>query len=919
MKSFATTRTDAVWTVVPTALAVVVQCRKRCRLDAMRPMDRHMMAIRNLFATRVLALLMLLWGGVPIISAVGHAQLDESEPLFFEQHVRPILKAHCFHCHGEDHELRGELDVRLVRLMVQGGASGQAIAPGNAAESLLWQRIEADEMPEGTKKLTVDQKRTIREWIDRGAGTLRPEPEDVEQARFTPEELSHWSFQPVTRPAIPVSSYHEHDTPIDHFIRARLGEESLDLSPAADRRTLIRRLMFDLHGLPPTRGEVERFVHDHAPNAYARLVDRLLASPQYGVRWGRHWLDVAGYAETNGDQATDGERPHIWRYRDYVVDAFNDNKPIDQFLIEQLAGDELIEVPVDIHNSLHDQYLTATGFLRLAPDVTRTSNTLVNRNMAVADAIQVISSSLLGLTVGCAQCHDHKYDPVGIDDYYAFRSVFDPVFPLDQWRLPGAQEVDFTMPHVVAAEAEIEERAKALEDDIRRRREAHGQKIQDLKLADVPEADREATREAVLTSPSDRTDEQTRLLKTYPMVKPVSTIAGGLLVEYDSDAYRRFEKENEQVAAIRSTKPSRHIVRVNREDPGVVPTSHLFFRGNPESPGDEVEPSEIMVLRQHRTVEISDNDERLGTTGRRLAYARQLTDGRHPLVARVFVNRVWLHHFGRGIVATPGDFGIAGAPPSHPELLDWLAVDFVEHGWDLKRLHRMIVMSRTYRQSSRRRAEHDQIDPDNELFARANVRRLSSEAIRDAILHVSSQLSLELGGPSLPVVEAPDGKIVIGRAQIRDGLKTGVQDAGRSAPRRSLYVQVRRGQPLNMLATFDQPEMTPNCEERRMSTVATQALWFLNDDEIVRQADELARLLQRSSRSVDVQLHELFLRLFAADPTEAEVSQCRDYLARQVENFDTGDGRRPEIDSSHAALASLCQVLLGSNRFLYVE
>lgn len=855
---------------------------------------------------------------VTVLLAVGIAssQLACAEELSFEKDVRPILKAQCFHCHGEDRELHGGLDVRLVRLMTAGGDSGHAIVPGDADASLLWQKIADDEMPEGNKKLSAEQKATIREWILGGAKTLRPEPEDARDARFTEEELAHWAYQPIANPAIPHPQGYDLRTPIDNFIAARLSAHNLPFSPLADRATLIRRLSFTLLGLPPEPEEVERFVNDPAPDAYQRLVDRWLASPQFGVRWGRHWLDVAGFAESNGMQDTDGDRPHAWRYRDYVIDAFNSSKPIDQFFVEQLAGDELIDGEIEIHDPLHLERLTATGFLRLGPDQTKSSNTLNDRNNAVADALKVISSSMLGVTVGCAQCHDHKYDPIGIDDYYRFRAVFDPVFPLKNWRTPGSQLVDFTEQEVIAAEAEIEARAKKLEDDIKRRRNEHGQKIQELKLADVPEDDRAATREAVLTEPGKHTEKQKDLLLAYPMVKPVSTIAGGLLIEYDMPAHRRFEKEMEAVAAIRATKPARRVVMVTREEPKVIPVSHVLFRGNPESPGEVVSPGEVMVFRRDRDIEIPTDNQALSTTGRRLAYAEQLTNGTHPLVARVFVNRIWQHHFGRGLVATPSDFGISGETPTHPQLLDWLATDFMEHGWDQKRLHRLILLSRTFQQTARRTDELNEIDPENRLYARANLRRLEGEAIRDAILCVIGELSHELGGPSLPVVEAPDGKVVIGQAKIRDGLKTGVSGAQQMGSRRSVYVQIKRRLPLNMLATFDQPEMNPNCDLRNHSTVATQSLWFLNDEQIVRQSNALtARVLRIPDRKT--QLQELFLRLFAQSPTPDEYDQAISYLNRQTEHFTATEN--DEASASRRALASLCQALLASNRFLYVD
>ena len=825
-----------------------------------------------------------------------HVAAAGDRQLVFETDVRPILKASCFHCHGEDEVKKGELDVRLVRLMVEGGKSGAALAPGDLGGSLLWQKISADEMPKGEKKLSVESKALIREWIAQGAKTARPEPEKVEDARFTLEELGHWAFQPVGTHPPPETEAN----PIDAFVGERLEEAGLGFAQPADRRTLIRRLTFDLTGLPPTPAEAGAFVNDTSPEAYARVVDRLLASPQFGVRWARHWLDTAGFAESDGIALDARKREHAWRYRDYVIDAFNRNQPIDQFIIEQLAGDELVEGERDINNPRHLELLAATGFLRMAPDATQKSNTLSDRNAVVAAAMQVVSTSLLGVTVGCAQCHDHKYDPIGIDDYYSFRAIFDPAFPLQNWQQPGSRLIDMTTAEVNAERDRIEAEAKKVTDEIEARRRAHCAEIQKKKLADVPEGDREATRAAVLAKPNERDEKQKALLDLYPMVKPVDFIIG-LLVEYDGAAFRKFEEEKKQAAAIRAKKPPLRLVMATTEPAGQLPVSRVFFRGNPESPREAVAPAELMVLRRHRPeVTLPSNTPDRKTTGRRLAYARQLTDGTHPLTARVFVNRVWMHHFGRGLVATPGDFGIAGEKPSHPELLDWLASDFVEHGWDQKRLHRMILLSNTYRQSSQRRPELDGLDPENSLLGRANLRRLEAEAIRDAVLLVTGKLNATLGGPPSPVTENSEGKAVIGG----------------DVNRRSAFVEVQRRLPLNMLATFDQPEMTPNCDRRRNTTVATQALWFLNDQEIIAHSEALASSLIAESGEIPARLTQLFLRLFAHNPTAAELQTCETFLAEQREQFAKQD---PKADAAHRALASLCQVLLASNRFLYID
>ena len=855
---------------------------------------------------------LLVW----IAVLLARVEASESAPTF-EADVRPILKVACWHCHGEDGEREGGLDVRLVRLMQSGGDSGAAIVPGDLDSSLLWEMIESDEMPKGDKKLSQEEKATIRLWIEQGAKTARPEPANVEEARFTLEELDHWAFQAVAAPPIPSLPKVELNNPIDAFIAERLANKGLSFSEAADRATLIRRLSFDLRGLPPSPEELETFVTDPRPDAYDHLVDQLLASPQFGVRWGRHWLDVAGYAESDGGVDSDPKRAHAWRYRDYVIDAFNGNKPIDAFLREQLAGDELIDEALDPYNPRQLELLTATGFMRMAPDPTQTSNTLADRNMAAAEAVQVISSTMLGLSVGCAQCHDHKYDPIGIDDYYRFRAVFDPVFPLKNWQQPRARLVDMSTREIKAEADRIEAKAKILEDDLNQRRQALGKKIQELKLTDVPERVREETRAAVLSPSNKRSDEQKALLDLYPMVKPVGHILG-LLVEYDSTSYRKFEKEQQKIAGIRATKPPLTKVMVATERPGIVPTSQVFFRGNPESPKQEVTPSELMVLtRANRDVRLPINDEQHITTGRRLAYASHLTDGNHPLTARVFVNRLWLHHMGRGLVGTPNDFGLAGDRPSHPKLLDWLAADFVAHDWDQKRLHRLILRSRTYQQQSRRRPELDAVDPENQLLGRANLRRLEAEAIRDAILSVTDNMNDRLRGPSTPVTQNGEGKVVIGVQKIRDGIPVGADENHPDAFRRSAFIEVQRSLPLNMLSTFDLPTMTPNCDLRRSTTVATQALWFMNDSLMVGRGSDLATHLQSQYRTIDHQIEALFVRLFTRPPTNHETQTCKAFLEEQEHLRDTDGKNEPDI--AQQALATLCQTLMASNRFLYLD
>ncbi|MBM3824833.1 MAG: DUF1553 domain-containing protein [Verrucomicrobia bacterium] len=882
-------------------------------------------------SSRGFSLLVLCCLAAAGVGGVVRAETELSS-VRFEEHIRPLFKAMCFHCHGEEKEKKGDLDLRLVRLMKAGGKSGSVLTPGDAHGSLLWRKINSDKMPEGPKKLTPQQKTLVRQWIEQGALTTDPEPADVADARFSAMELKHWAFQPVIRPQVPQVEGYALATPVDAFIARRLADRALPFSPTADRATLIRRVTFDLTGLPPTPEAVQAFKQDEAPNAYERLVDRILASPQFGVRWGRHWLDTAGFAESEGGVESDPKRPHAWRFRDYVIDSFNANKPIDAFFREQLAGDELAPPnPPDPGNARQIELLTASGFVRMAPDPTQANDTLDNRNAAAADSIKVVSTAMLGLTVGCAQCHDHKYDPITIDDYYAFRAIFDPLFPLkgNDWRRPSERLIDVTPADLRAKAERIEAEAKVVEDEINARKLVLGREILAKKLADVPEKRRDEVRLANEAAEKDRNEQQRKLLEDFPMVKSPQFIAG-FLVEYDNAAHRKFEKESEKVAAIRATKPPKHLLMVADEKPGIEPVSAVLFRGDPASPGEKVAPSELAVLRRRPPLaSVPSKDPNRPTTGRRLAYAQHLTSGTHPLTARAFVNRVWLHHFGRGLVATPNDFGLNGDRPSHPELLDWLADEFVRHGWDQKRLHRLILLSTAYQQQSRRTPRLDAIDPQNELVGRMNVRRMEAEAIRDAVLAVSEKLNPTLGGPSVPVTVNGEGKAVLGEQKFRDGLVTGVQDANNAnAFRRSIFVEVQRSLPLNMLLTFDQPEMNPNCDLRRHSTVTTQSLWFLNDEFLVQAADDLARFILDSGADRESQLRSLYQRLFASKPSLQELGSLIDFLDQQSDYYrlnpdpefekrvgPDGKGKAPAL----RALSALCQTLLASNRFLYID
>jgi mono/diheme cytochrome c family protein len=844
--------------------------------------------------TRALALLTL------FIAVPVRAQ----EPVTFEKHVRPLLKAHCFECHGEGAKLKGDLDLRLRRTMIAGGTTGPALQPGKP-DALLLKRVRSQEMPPGKRKLTKDEIALLERWIAGGAAITRDEPKELPVGfSLSPLDLGHWSFQPITRPAVP----HVRGTvrnPIDAFLLAKLEAKGLGFGPEADRRTLIRRASFDLLGLPPTPAEVQAFLSDTSNAAYENLVDRLLASPHYGERWGRHWLDVAGYADSEGFSGEDPVRATAYRYRDYVIRSFNADRPWDEFIVEQLAGDELIRPPYETLPPAELDKLIATGFLRMAPDGTATPGvdlkTASNQN--IADTIQIVSTSLLGLTVHCAQCHNHRYDPIPQADYYHLRAVFEPALDWKAWRTPAGREVPLFKEEARKQASAIEEEAKKIDAERQVKLTGYIAATFDKQVGKLPEGLRDQARQMHATPAPKRTPEQNKLLMDYPFLN----VNDGSLYLYDGKAAADLKTFADKAAKLRATKPVPEFVRALTEVPGTVPVTHRFDRGDFEAPKEAVGPASLLVLDRFGLRDLAAKEPALPSTGRRLAFARGLVGGKHPLTARALVNRFWMHHFGKGIVGTPGDFGVLGERPSHPELLDWLASDFMAGGWRLKRLHRLIMTSTAYRQLSQRRPEL-QDDPDNRLLGRMSLRRLEAEIIRDAQLAVSGALNRKRFGSPVPVTHDEVGQVVIGK-DIRnpgDGTPMGkVAGLGGEEYRRSVYVQVRRSLPLAMLETFDAAVATPNCEARSFSTVATQALLLMNGKQVLEQAQFFAQRVRAEAGAEAKDQVALAWRLaYAAEPTAEELAAATAYLARQP--------------AAHA-LANFCQALLGSNRFLYLD
>ncbi len=869
----------------------------------------------------------LLWNlNAHALESANTANRTTSRPVF-ERDIRPILKEHCFHCHGEGEKLKGGVDLRLRRLMLTNSESGVILQPGQPHKSVLLDMVQSGKMPKGERKLTPQQIDVLERWIAAGAPTLRAEPETVPRFFISEEERAFWAFQPVHHPPPPpVKDPSRVRTPIDTFLLVRLETNGLTFAPTAAKPTLLRRVTFDLTGLPPTPDELTAFLNDNSDDAYEKVVDRLLGSERYGERWARHWLDVAGYADSNGGSEADSERGWAWRYRDYVIRSFNADKPVDQFIIEQLAGDELIQPPYANLPGDDLDKLIATGFLRMAPDPTADGppDPDLAKNQVIADTIQIVSSSLLGLTVQCAQCHDHRYDPIPQSDYYRLRAVLEPAFDWKRWKTPDQRLVSLMPTEDRELARCIEQAARAIDTEAQARHDELIEKFVQQQLELVPKEMREPVMAARRTPAKDRTEAHKKLLREFPTFQDHI-----ILGEVNRDGANQVEAIRQRAADERARKPADPMVHCLVEEPSRNTETFLFARGNYEQPREAVSPGGLTVLAASAGNDIARTNATLRTTGRRLAFAKSLTCGSHPLTARVLVNRIWHHCFGAGLVTTLGDFGQLGSRPTHPELLDWLAGEFVARGWKLKVLHRLLVTSEAYRQSSANPGAQA-VDPDNRLLGRMALRRLDSEAVRDSLLAVAGRLNNRMYGPPIPVAVNPQGQVVVG-SQIRDvnGFAAGVGALGENEARRSVYVQVRRSLRLGLLETFDTAALAPNCEARAVSTVAPQSLMLMNDQFVIDRASDLAdRLRREKPGDVRAQLNLLWLLTYAARPSSDELQRTLVYLAEEAETIratlsSVKDGKEggatPARDSSQLALASLCQAVLGSNRFLYLE
>ncbi|MEQ1838928.1 MAG: PSD1 and planctomycete cytochrome C domain-containing protein [Verrucomicrobiales bacterium] len=881
-----------------------------------------------------------------LISIAFPATVFCVEAPVFEKDVRPILKTHCFHCHGEAGETKGGLDVRLQRFLLKGGKSGAVIIPGKPGESHLLEMLTSGEMPKEKSKLADAEIAMIERWILAGAPTLRPEPDALgAEPLFTEEERNWWSLQPIQKSKVPAKTNPRERNPIDAFVQSGLVKNGLTFSDEADAATLIRRMSFDLTGLPPTPEAVDAFVTRAAVDreaAYLELVETLLSSTAYGERWGRHWLDVAGYADSDGFVEQDTERKHAWKYRDYVIAALNADKPFDEFVREQIAGDEIAaklglnaNSPSDQEKKRYAELLIATGFLRMAPDGTATQNDLLARNASITDTMKIVSNAFYGMTIQCAECHDHRYDPITQADFYELRAVFEPGFNPKSWRTPAGRLVSLQTKEDKATAAAIEIEAKKIDDARLVKQAEFIEEVLGKELEKREAPIRADLRKAFETVVKDRTPEQIALLKQHPSIQ---SLGAGSLYLYDSTYKTKhadtLKKMTDEAAVVRATKPKEEFAQAFTElpfKPEMIPATHLFFRGNPESPKEVVKPSDLSVLSSWRKTDLPEKVTTLSTTGRRLALAETLTDGGHPLLARVMVNRVWMHHFGSGLVKTVADFGHLGEKPSHPELLDWLAANFMEKGWSLKELHRLILTSHTWRQQSLRDEKRDLIDPDNRLLSRQNKRRLEAETLRDSILAVTGKLNPRVAGEPVPVMLTEEGQVVIGI----DTMDTAGRQTGKFIPlkgeefRRSIYVQIRRSRPLEMFAAFDAPDMTTaNCELRPVTTVSPQSLLLMNNLGMREFAQYFGERLAKEGADTATQIDRAWKLAYGRAPRPEEREAAMNFVTLQTAHYivspaklekAAGPAETGEAPARLLGLAALGHALMSANEFLYLD
>ena len=818
----------------------------------------------------------------PAPAATGFSQVQID---FFERQVRPVLEANCFKCHGGQKKIKGGLRLTSRSGVLGGGDSGPAVSLDNPAASLLLEAIRYEnpdyKMPPGGKLPQADID-TLARWIRTGLpwtpADQEPEPEPTPQLEPPVDEFarSFWSFQRLQRPPLPqVGCGDPVRNAIDTFILARWKRAGLEPSPPASRGTLLRRAYYDLIGLPPSPQQVDTFVADRSDNAFEKVVDRLLASRHYGEKWARHWLDLVRYAETNSYER-DGAKPHVWRYRDYVIRSLNEDKPYDQFVREQLAGDEMDQVTPDS--------IIATGYYRLGVWQDEPVDREQELYEDLDDIVRTTSEVLLGITIGCARCHDHKLDPLPQRDYYRFLAFFRNVRRYGI-RTVATVEAASVRNIELSVDAELQQSQFAYDErllkEIRR----------EIALLETPVKEKLAAGEK-----DDFEFESNRLniLKKY---------VGKGISQAQVNRYETLLQTRQKLLDGSGARGIR-VLCVTEHGPAAPPT-HVLIRGNAHSPGELVEPGFASVLNFPDPT-IPPAAEDATTSGRRRVLADWITNTENPLTARVIANRLWQYHFGRGIVRSPNNFGFQGDAPTHPRLLDYLASELVAGGWTLKAIHRRIMLSAAYRISSRASPRGLAKDPENDLFWRFDMRRLTAEEIRDSILAVNASLNPTMCGPSMYPLISDEVKA----GQSLPGSGWGESTPGERA-RRSIYVHTKRSLIVPMIAAFDAADADATCPVRFTTVQPTQALGMINGEFLNRQAGIFAAYLrEQAGNETQDQVTLALQRTLQRNPNESEVQ-------RGIELLDSLQ-RQHHVDAQ-TALTYYCLVVLNLNEFLYLD
>jgi hypothetical protein len=799
------------------------------------------------------------WITIAFATIVATPHAADAEVTFVRD-VKPLLARRCYACHGPTAQEGGLRLDKAETALAELDSGLRAIVPGHIEDSALIARVsaadESERMPPIGKPLSSKDIETLRTWIASGAKWEK-----------------HWAFVPPERHTPPqVRSDAWPQNPIDAFILARLEHAGLEPAPNADKRTLARRAYFGVTGLPPTYAQVEAFINDASPDAWPRLIDSLLVSPHYGEHWARHWLDLVRFAETNSFER-DGLKPNAWKYRDYVIRSLNDDKPYDQFLREQLAGDELDEVTSDS--------IIATGFYRLGTWDDEPADPVQARFDEFDDIISTTSQAMLGLTIGCARCHDHKIDPIPQTDYYGLLAFFADVTPYADIheRDPARYSLwDMSKPEDRARRAELRDKA-----DLFRKQMAA---IEEVGIERMSEGDREIS----------RTPDRERLLQD------------NLERHLNVSEWGQYQDLVKQLDAVRNeikelTEPDSALA-LAKCDPHPE-TTHVMIRGNPHVPGQAVEPHFPALFGEAAPV-IPLVADGARSAGRRRVLAEWIASPRNMLTARVIVNRVWQHHFGRGLVRSASNFGELGTPPTHPELLDFLALWLVDHNWKLKPLHRLIMTSAAYQMSSAGNAEALAADPTNDLFWRFDMRRLSAEEIRDASLMASGEFNPAMYGPGY---YAKLSKEVLA-TQSRPGDGWGESTPADQA-RRSIYIHVKRSLLTPLLTAFDFPDVDSSCEGRFVTTQPGQALAMLHGEFLNEQAGRLAtRVANEAGSDARGQVAEAIRFVLQRPATDEEIADGLELLNRVINER----GGRPED-----ALKYWCLTVLNLSEFVYLD